>query len=80
MKEATGEEFGVYVKRILPGGLASTDGTLLLVVIRLLSSVVFRIKSGESQMSDLSPESVHSNPRSAAGLKEVVVRKVNSSR
>lgn len=26
MKELTGEEFGVYVKRILPGGLASTDG------------------------------------------------------
>lgn len=26
VKELTGEEFGVYVKRILPGGLASTDG------------------------------------------------------
>lgn len=26
MKELTGEEFGVYVKRILPGGLASSDG------------------------------------------------------
>ncbi|XP_036795354.1 syntaxin-binding protein 4 isoform X3 [Oncorhynchus mykiss] len=28
MKELTGEEFGVYVKRILPGGLASSDGHL----------------------------------------------------
>ncbi|KAM9457418.1 syntaxin-binding protein 4 [Clarias gariepinus] len=28
VKEATGEEFGVYVKRILPGGLAATDGHL----------------------------------------------------
>ncbi|KAF5894765.1 syntaxin-binding protein 4-like isoform X2 [Clarias magur] len=28
VKEATGEEFGVYVKRILPGGLAATDGLL----------------------------------------------------
>ncbi|XP_062841067.1 syntaxin-binding protein 4 [Trichomycterus rosablanca] len=28
VKELTGEEFGVYVKRILPGGLASTDGLL----------------------------------------------------
>ncbi|CAL8342831.1 unnamed protein product [Merluccius merluccius] len=28
VKEATGEEFGVYVKRILPGGLASSDGNL----------------------------------------------------
>ncbi|KAI5097106.1 syntaxin-binding protein 4-like isoform X1 [Silurus meridionalis] len=28
VKEATGEEFGVYVKRILPGGLASSDGHL----------------------------------------------------
>lgn len=26
VKEQTGEEFGVYVKRILPGGLASSDG------------------------------------------------------
>lgn len=26
VKEATREEFGVYVKRILPGGLASSDG------------------------------------------------------
>lgn len=26
VKELTGEEFGVYVKRILPGGLASSDG------------------------------------------------------
>ena len=26
VKEVTGEEFGVYVKRILPGGLASSDG------------------------------------------------------
>lgn len=26
VKEMTGEEFGVYVKRILPGGLASSDG------------------------------------------------------
>ena len=26
VKEATGEEFGVYVKRILPGGIASSDG------------------------------------------------------
>lgn len=25
VKEFTGEEFGVYVKRILPGGLASSD-------------------------------------------------------
>ncbi|KAG7220119.1 hypothetical protein INR49_000995 [Caranx melampygus] len=29
VKEVTGEEFGVYVKRILPGGLASNDGNLL---------------------------------------------------
>ncbi|XP_061837689.1 syntaxin-binding protein 4 isoform X2 [Nerophis lumbriciformis] len=29
VKEITGEEFGVYVKRILPGGLASSDGNLL---------------------------------------------------
>ncbi|XP_074511144.1 syntaxin-binding protein 4 isoform X2 [Sebastes fasciatus] len=29
VKEQTGEEFGVYVKRILPGGLASSDGTLM---------------------------------------------------
>ncbi|XP_071765967.2 syntaxin-binding protein 4 [Centroberyx gerrardi] len=29
VKEVTGEEFGVYVKRILPGGLASSDGNLL---------------------------------------------------
>ncbi|XP_037333035.2 syntaxin-binding protein 4 isoform X4 [Pungitius pungitius] len=29
VKEQTGEEFGVYVKRILPGGLASSDGNLL---------------------------------------------------
>ncbi|XP_031421308.1 syntaxin-binding protein 4 isoform X3 [Clupea harengus] len=28
VKEMTGEEFGVYVKRILPGGLASIDGNL----------------------------------------------------
>ncbi|XP_030645630.1 syntaxin-binding protein 4 [Chanos chanos] len=28
VKELTGEEFGVYVKRILPGGLASIDGHL----------------------------------------------------
>ncbi|KAF4093080.1 hypothetical protein AMELA_G00028790 [Ameiurus melas] len=28
VKEVTGEEFGVYVKRILPGGLASIDGQL----------------------------------------------------
>ncbi|XP_055048585.2 syntaxin-binding protein 4 isoform X2 [Misgurnus anguillicaudatus] len=28
VKELTGEEFGVYVKRILPGGLASNDGNL----------------------------------------------------
>ncbi|CAL8272084.1 unnamed protein product [Lota lota] len=28
VKEATGEEFGVYVKRVLPGGLASSDGNL----------------------------------------------------
>ncbi|XP_056144654.1 syntaxin-binding protein 4 [Lampris incognitus] len=28
VKEPTGEEFGVYVKRILPGGLASNDGNL----------------------------------------------------
>ncbi|CAG5898453.1 unnamed protein product [Menidia menidia] len=29
VKELTGEEFGVYVKRILPGGLAATDGNLM---------------------------------------------------
>ncbi|KAM7372521.1 hypothetical protein PAMP_009683 [Pampus punctatissimus] len=29
VKEVTGEEFGVYVKRILAGGIASTDGNLL---------------------------------------------------
>ncbi|XP_057201853.1 syntaxin-binding protein 4 isoform X3 [Triplophysa rosa] len=28
VKELTGEEYGVYVKRILPGGLASNDGNL----------------------------------------------------
>ncbi|XP_072416122.1 syntaxin-binding protein 4 [Chiloscyllium punctatum] len=28
LKELTGEEYGVYVKRILPGGLASVDGRL----------------------------------------------------
>ncbi|KAJ8374147.1 hypothetical protein SKAU_G00047270 [Synaphobranchus kaupii] len=28
VKELTGEEFGVYVKRILPGGLAASDGHL----------------------------------------------------
>ncbi|KAL0993560.1 hypothetical protein UPYG_G00109770 [Umbra pygmaea] len=28
VKELTGEEFGVFVKRILPGGLASSDGHL----------------------------------------------------
>ncbi|KAJ8391855.1 hypothetical protein AAFF_G00084710 [Aldrovandia affinis] len=28
IKELTGEEFGVYVKRILPGGLAASDGHL----------------------------------------------------
>ncbi|CAL8264431.1 unnamed protein product [Gadus morhua 'NCC'] len=28
VKETTGEEFGVYVKRILPGGIASSDGSL----------------------------------------------------
>ncbi|TSQ23946.1 Pyridoxal-dependent decarboxylase domain-containing protein 1 [Bagarius yarrelli] len=28
VKEVTGEEFGVYVKRILPGSLASTEGHL----------------------------------------------------
>ncbi|XP_051570798.1 syntaxin-binding protein 4-like isoform X1 [Myxocyprinus asiaticus] len=28
VKELTGEEYGVYVKRILPGGLASGDGNL----------------------------------------------------
>ncbi|KAL4659010.1 syntaxin-binding protein 4-like [Arapaima gigas] len=28
VKELTGEEYGVYVKRILPGGLASIDGHL----------------------------------------------------
>lgn len=26
VKELTGDEYGVYVKRILPGGLASSDG------------------------------------------------------
>lgn len=29
VKEQTGEEFGVYVKRVLPGGLAACDGNLL---------------------------------------------------
>uniref|UniRef100_A0A8D3C479 Si:dkeyp-72e1.9 n=1 Tax=Scophthalmus maximus TaxID=52904 RepID=A0A8D3C479_SCOMX len=29
VKELTGEEYGVYVKRILPSGLASSDGNLL---------------------------------------------------
>ncbi|XP_031726945.1 syntaxin-binding protein 4 isoform X1 [Anarrhichthys ocellatus] len=29
VKELTGEEFGVYVKRILPGGLASSNGNLM---------------------------------------------------
>ncbi|KAM9346117.1 syntaxin-binding protein 4 [Symphorus nematophorus] len=29
VKELTGEEYGVYVKRILPGGLASSDGNLM---------------------------------------------------
>ncbi|XP_059510126.1 syntaxin-binding protein 4 isoform X2 [Stegostoma tigrinum] len=28
LRELTGEEYGVYVKRILPGGLASVDGQL----------------------------------------------------
>lgn len=26
IKELTGEEYGVYVKRILPGGVAHADG------------------------------------------------------
>lgn len=46
VKEVTGEEFGVYVKRILPGGLASIDGMLLLMLF-ICTSVVFRMKSGE---------------------------------
>ena len=29
VKELTGDEFGVYVKRILPGGLAAADGRSL---------------------------------------------------
>ncbi|XP_074551959.1 syntaxin-binding protein 4 isoform X2 [Halichoeres trimaculatus] len=29
VKEMTGEEYGVYVKRVLPGGLASNDGNLM---------------------------------------------------
>ncbi|XP_061568506.1 syntaxin-binding protein 4 isoform X2 [Cololabis saira] len=29
VKELTGDEFGVYVKRILPGGLAAADGNLM---------------------------------------------------
>lgn len=29
VKEQTGEEFGVFVKRVLPGGLAACDGNLL---------------------------------------------------
>ena len=37
VKELTGEEFGVYVKRILPGGLASSDGKLHLLIIRVLA-------------------------------------------
>lgn len=28
IKELTGEEYGVYVKRILPGGVAYADGEL----------------------------------------------------
>lgn len=36
MKELTGEEFGVYVKRILPGGLASSDGKCSQSKIQLL--------------------------------------------
>lgn len=49
VKEVTGEEFGVYVKRILPGGLASTDGTLLLLLF-ICICVVCRMKSVESNM------------------------------
>lgn len=35
VKEVTGEEFGVYVKRILPGGLASTDGGCWIICLLL---------------------------------------------
>lgn len=31
IKELTGEEYGVYVKRILPGGVAYADGELNMV-------------------------------------------------
>lgn len=32
IKELTGDEYGVYVKRILPGGVAYADGELNLVL------------------------------------------------
>lgn len=32
VKELTGEEYGVYVKRILPGGIASNDGKFSLII------------------------------------------------
>lgn len=32
IKELTGEEYGVYVKRILPGGVAYADGELNMVL------------------------------------------------
>lgn len=31
-REQTREEFGIFIKRVLPGGLAAQDGTLLLYV------------------------------------------------
>lgn len=31
-RELTGEEFGIFIKRVLPGGLASQDGMLILLI------------------------------------------------
>lgn len=53
VKEQTGEEFGVYVKRILPGGLASSDGEYFLrVVTELLECKVEDSIAGNSRIGD----------------------------
>ncbi len=42
VKELTGEEYGVYVKRILPGGLASSDGKYCLHPANFFLNVMFQ--------------------------------------